>query len=158
MLPDEIKHEHKMNAFCKNKTCLFLLDLFIAATKGNQKTGWLFIPILHSSCKIAVQLPYWTAGHKPAFCAVRVRSMPYTKTIRLGKSAHPDPLLGLAPLCLCIFSSFWIFRHDYTSSIILKRILDQSRWKYLICSLNDNSGSLLLKVARGEKGKEVWKN
>lgn len=73
-------------------------------------------------------------------------------TIRLGKSAHPNPLLVLAFLSLCVCFPFWICRQDYISSVILRSHLNQSCWKYLICFLNHDSDSLLLKAAGGGGG------
>lgn len=103
-----------------------------------------------------MQIPYWTAGHKPAFYVLlgsnQSLRLKQCGTIRLGKSAHPNPLLVLAFLSLCVCFPFWICRQDYISSVILRSHLNQSCWKYLICFLNHDSDSLLLKAAGGGRG------
>lgn len=157
VLPDEIKHEHEVNVFCENKTCLFLLDLLVAATKGNQKTQFSFLFCI-ALLKLRLQCSFHIEqlGINLHFMCCLLGSnqslrLKQCNKMRLGKSAHLDPLLALVFLCFCICFSLCIFKQDCTSTVSLRRNLSQSCWKYLICFLNHDSDSLLLKVAEGRK-------
>lgn len=77
ILPDEIKHEHELDVFYKNKTCHFLLDLLVAVTKDKQKAGFssefcIALVNLRLQCSFHIE----QLGINLHLCAVRVKSIP----------------------------------------------------------------------------------